>query len=178
MSEPGTRHKQKAEWSKLCSRLVDGRWKYRCLPMLAGYVPVITHPERLSYIEADYDKFVEFARQGAWIQLTGGSLLGRFGPRVQKVTQRFLQDGIAHLLASDAHNLHKRTPQLSEARDAAAVIVGAKEAERLVLGRPSAVIADTNPADVELPPGLGAAARNTSGASSESGWLRRLFGGD
>ena len=145
--------------------------------LLAGYVPVITHPERLSYIEADYDKFVEFARQGAWIQLTGGSLLGRFGPRVQKITQRFLKDGITHLLASDAHNLKKRTPQLSEARDAAATIVGAEEAERLVLGRPRAVITDENPADVELPPGLGAVAPNANGDSSKPGWLRRVFGG-
>ena len=145
--------------------------------LLAGYVPIITHPERLAYIEADYDKFVEFARQGAWIQLTGGSLLGRFGPRVQKISNRFLQDGITHLLASDAHNLGKRTPQLSEARDAAAAIVGAHEAARLVLGRPSAVIADANPVDFPLPPGLGSTAFNESGAQVKPGWIQRIFGG-
>ena len=41
-----------------------------------GYVPVITHPERLSYIEEHYDQFIAAVQMGAWIQLTGGALLG------------------------------------------------------------------------------------------------------
>jgi protein-tyrosine phosphatase len=144
--------------------------------LLAGYVPVITHPERLAYIEADYDQFVDMARQGAWIQLTGGSLLGRFGPRVKKITERFLNDGVTHLLASDGHNLKNRTPELSEARDAAAAIIGAEEAFRLVNERPAAVIANMDPTDVSLPVGLASTAPLDHLPSGEkSNWFGRLF---
>lgn len=119
--------------------------------LLAGFVPIITHPERLFYIETDYDKFVEAARSGAWIQLTGGSLLGHFGRRAKRASKRFLKDGITHLLASDGHNLKKRTPELGKARDAAARFVGEEEADRLVRERPAAVIANRLPGDI-LPP--------------------------
>ncbi len=139
----------------------------------SGFVPLITHPERLTYIEQDYDKFVAAARQGAWIQLTGGSLLGRFGPRVKKITERFLRDGVAHLLASDGHNLKNRAPELAEARDAAAALVGAEEASALVLGRPQAVIDNADPASVPLPRGLDPDAEPEKAA--RGGWLGRLF---
>lgn len=145
--------------------------------LLSGYVPLITHPERLAYIDADYDKFVALAQQGAWIQLTGGSLLGRFGPRVKRITERFLADGVTHVLASDGHNLKNRTPELSEARDAAAAIIGEEAASQLVNERPAAVIANAEPADVPLPFGLDPnVPRPQLPGGGKKGWLGRLFG--
>ncbi|AQA16890.1 capsular biosynthesis protein [Halioglobus japonicus] len=147
--------------------------------LLAGYVPVITHPERLTYIESDFDKFVGVARAGAWIQLTGGSLLGRFGPRVKKIAERFLEEGYTHLLASDGHNLKNRTPELREARDAAALIVGEEEADRLVQGRPAAIIANTAPGEVPLPWGLDPeGTRPFNPSSRQKGWFARFFSGE
>lgn len=146
--------------------------------LLAGYVPVITHPERLSYIESDYEKFADFARQGAWIQLTGGSLLGRFGPHAKAVSERLLADGLTHLLASDGHNLNNRTPVLSEAREAAAVIVGEEEASRLVLGRPQAILANAEPDTVTLPSGLNTSAKSPApaGHGKVGQFWSRIFG--
>ena len=138
-----------------------------------GYVPVITHPERLSYIEEHYDQFIQAVQMGAWIQLTGGALLGRFGGRVQKLSQRFLADGATHLLASDGHNLKNRTPELSEARAAAAIIVGEEEANRLVQERPRAILDNVDPtlvASIEVKPAL---AQN----DAKPGLWQRLFGG-
>lgn len=119
--------------------------------LVAGYVPVITHPERLSYVEDYYSQFEQAARMGAWLQLTGGSLIGRFGKPIQAITERFLSDGITHLLATDAHNLGNRKPQLSEARSAAASLVGEEEAERLVITRPRAILDNLDPASVPAP---------------------------
>ena len=145
--------------------------------LLSGYVPVITHPERLAYIEQDYDKFVTLAREGAWIQLTGGSLLGRFGPRVKGITERFLKDGVTHVLASDGHNLKNRTPELAEARDAAAKLVGEEAAALLVSGRPAAVMANADPDTVALPMGLDPSrVEEHQQAQKKTGWLARLFG--
>lgn len=140
--------------------------------LVSGYVPVITHPERLSYIESHYHRFVEAARQGAWIQLTGGALLGRFGPRVKAMAERFLRDGVVHLLASDGHNTSNRTPTLSEARAAAARIVGEDEAWRLVRDRPRAVLDNRDPAAVAPPPALDP---NAPPPARKTSWLGRLF---
>ncbi|MEP4147188.1 MAG: CpsB/CapC family capsule biosynthesis tyrosine phosphatase [Halioglobus sp.] len=146
--------------------------------LVAGYVPVITHPERLSYIESDYDKFLAAAERGAWIQLTGGSLLGRFGPRVKKIAERFIRDGVTHLIASDGHNLKNRTPVLAEARDAAAAFVGEEEALRMVQGRPAAVLANTDPSQLAQPSALTAGGSPVSQAQkSQKGWFSKLFSG-
>ena len=49
----------------------------------SGYVPVITHPERLGWIANHYQEFINITRQGAWMQVTAGSLTGNFGKRPQ-----------------------------------------------------------------------------------------------
>jgi protein-tyrosine phosphatase len=142
----------------------------------AGYVPVITHPERLHYIDRHYDQFLQAAAMGAWLQLTAGSVTGRFGARIQGVAWRFLRDGVTHLLATDAHNLKNRAPLLAEGRDVAATLVGEEEAERLVSIRPAAVIANQAPDEVAVP-----AVAMAGGSASETtttvtrGWLGRIF---
>ena len=46
------------------------------------------------------------------------------------------------ILATDAHHPERRPPLLAEARDAAAVLVGADEAGHMVLTRPRGVVDD------------------------------------
>ncbi|MEM1113562.1 MAG: CpsB/CapC family capsule biosynthesis tyrosine phosphatase [Pseudomonadota bacterium] len=137
--------------------------------LVAGYVPVITHPERLSYVEDYYEQFRQAHAMGAWLQLTGGSVIGRFGKHVQQISRRFLSDGLTHLLASDAHNTGNRDPELSEAREAAAELVGAAEAERLVLHRPQAIIDNADPVSVPAP-------EVVPEKPAKLGLLQRLFG--
>src|SRR5690606_6269050 len=49
--------------------------------MTAGFVPVITHPERLSWIEDHYPVFTRLVERGVWMQLTAASVAGKFGRR-------------------------------------------------------------------------------------------------
>ena len=35
----------------------------------AGYVPIVTHPERMSWIDRDYDRLMRLVRSGAWMQI-------------------------------------------------------------------------------------------------------------
>lgn len=114
----------------------------------AGYVPVVTHPERLSWIEDHYETFVEAVRTGCWMQLTAGSLVGRFGRRPKYWSERMLDEGLVHILATDAHDLHRRPPLLSEGREAAARRVGERESENMVLIRTEAIIANRMPDEV------------------------------
>lgn len=120
----------------------------------AGYVPVITHPERLAWIESHYATFAALVRGGAWMQLTAGSLAGRFGRTARRFGQRMLGDGLVHILATDAHGTRHRAPLLAEGRRAAERYVGAEEARRLVVERPQAILDDRPPAEVAPVPAL------------------------
>lgn len=140
--------------------------------MAAGIVPVITHPERLSWIESHYDRICEAQHQGAWMQLTSGSLTGRFGRRPKYWAERMLDEGRVHLLATDSHHIDKRPPLLAEGREAAARRLGAEEARRLVHDRPQAILADRPAAEVPPPPAGAAPPVKTE----RPGFWRRLTG--
>jgi protein-tyrosine phosphatase len=150
--------------------------------LLAGFVPVFTHPERLSWIEGKYDVVEKLAAKGVWMQITAGSVSGRFGRRPKYWAERMLQEGLVHILASDAHNLESRRPDLRNGRDRAARIVGPEEAHHLVATRPLGILKNT-PANELPPPCCGEVeeldndepdARQTKG--DRGGFLRRLFG--
>ena len=116
----------------------------------AGIVPVLTHPERLSWIEGNYPVFERLVRGGTWMQITSGSLTGRFGKRPKYWGERMLDEGLVHILATDSHHIDRRPPLLAEGREAAAARVGEQEAWNLVLHRPKGIIEDS-PAE-QLPP--------------------------
>jgi protein-tyrosine phosphatase len=133
----------------------------------AGYTPIITHPERLTWIENHYPVFVRLIQQGAWMQLTAGAFTGVFGPRAKYWADRFVVDGHAHILATDAHSAGRRRPQLTPALEVVRRLVGADAANQLVVNRPQAILDDRVP----VVPMVHAAPKN------ETGWLRRLFTG-
>ena len=142
----------------------------------AGFVPIITHPERLSWLGEHYEAFLEAAEDGAWIQLTAGSLVGRFGDNPKYWAEKMLADGVVHLLATDAHNLRGRPPLLAEGEAAAADILGREEARRLVYNRPASVWKDEDPGQVPLPPGLADDFQGPYKRPGNGGLLRRLLG--
>ena len=140
--------------------------------MAAGYVPVITHPERLVWIEQHYPTFLELARRGAWLQLTAGAILGKFGRRARYWSERLLDEGWVHIVASDAHTTGMRNPRMSETLPVLEKTLGKEEARRLLHDRPQAILDDVDPAQVAPVPAL---TRPTSGGDQPS-WLQRLFG--
>jgi len=115
----------------------------------AGIIPVITHPERLSWIESHYPSFQKLVKGGAWMQVTSGSLTGRFGKRPKYWGERMLDEGLVHILATDPPNIDRRPPFLAEGRDAAAARVGEVEAGHMVNTRPRGILDDV-PSD-QLP---------------------------
>ena len=121
--------------------------------MAAGYQPVLTHPERLTWIEGHYDLMRRLMRAGVWMQITAGSLTGRFGRRPRYWAERMVDEGLIHIVATDAHDLTKRPPLLAEAREALVGRVGEDEATHMVVTRPRGILSDAPPAS--LPQALG-----------------------
>lgn len=119
--------------------------------LLAGYVPILTHPERLSWIKTHYATILRLSRAGVWMQITAGSLIGAFGRSPQYWAERMLDEGHVHILASDAHDVTHRPPTLRAGFERAADRVGRAEAENLVFNRPMGVIANDPVCNLALP---------------------------
>lgn len=121
--------------------------------MVAGYIPVITHPERLTWLGDHYAMFAHLVKAGAWMQITSGSVTGRFGRQPKYWAERMLDEGLVHILATDAHDPKHRAPLLAEGRAAAAQRIGAEHAEHLVTTRPAGIVADLAPDRMPPPTG-------------------------
>ena len=146
--------------------------------MAGGFVPLITHPERLSWIEDHYATFCELVDQGAWMQVTAGSLTGRFGSRARYWGERLLDEGRVHILATDSHGVTRRPPLLAEGREAAARLVGQEESWHLVRTRPAGILEDLAPSMLPALPYRSAAARGSRSTGNRGGFLGRFFGGE
>jgi protein-tyrosine phosphatase len=148
--------------------------------LVGGYVPVLTHPERLSWIEHKYDVIETLASKGVWMQITSGSVRGRFGARPRYWAERMLREGMVHILASDAHNTTSRRPDLADGRAAAEKIVGAEEATHLVVTRPLGILMNTPPIELPAPrgcePSEDEALKESASGGQRRGFMRRLFG--
>ncbi len=105
-----------------------------------GMTPVITHPERNPILRESLQRVLEWADQGCVVQVTGSALTGFWGDRARRAAQWLLEHRAVHVLSTDAHDLEKRVPILSTARDAAAAICGKDVAEALVDTNPRAII--------------------------------------
>jgi len=104
-----------------------------------GIRPMIAHPERNKDIMRSPEKLLPFIQQGCLLQVTAGAVAGAFGEAARTRAVDLLQRGWVTVLASDAHNLDARPPELEPGRVAAAVVVGEAESWNLVLHRPAAI---------------------------------------
>ena len=119
--------------------------------LAVGYVPILTHPERLLWAKSRYELIGRLFAAGVWMQITAGSLTGAFGRNAQYLAERMLDEGLVHILATDAHDTERRPPILSRGRQLAAARVGESEAQHLVATRPAGVLNDAAPTSLPMP---------------------------
>lgn len=110
-----------------------------------GIRPMIAHPERNKDILRSIDKLLPFVRLGCLLQVTAGAVAGSFGENAQVRAVDLLSRGWVTVLASDAHNMEARPPELEPGRVAAAKIVGEEESWKLVRDRPAEIIGKAVP---------------------------------
>jgi protein-tyrosine phosphatase len=81
----------------------------------AGMVPIITHPERNRLLRKRLDDMAAWCEAGAYVQVTGGSLLGQFGKSAHEFSRTLLNQGLVHFIASDGHDVERRPPTMDTA---------------------------------------------------------------
>jgi len=108
--------------------------------LAAGMVPVITHPERNPILQNRLDQLRFWVGMGCLLQVTGQSLLGDFGSRIQSFSEVLLKQNLVHFLASDAHDTEHRPPCLDRVRTWTEKKYSASLAERLTVANPKATL--------------------------------------
>lgn len=71
---------------------------------LAGYKPVLAHPERYAFWHMSFEKYQEWFDKGVILQLNINSITGHYSPEVKKVSKQLIDAGLIQLLGSDCHH--------------------------------------------------------------------------
>lgn len=107
-----------------------------------GLVPLIAHPERNAVFAREPETLVSLVSAGAVVQVTAGSLVGDFGRAAREAADDFVEAGLAHVVASDSHDVKKRPCRMSAARERVRKLWGAEVEGGLFEANPAAVLAD------------------------------------
>jgi len=113
----------------------------------AGWQPVLAHPERYAGVDADLEVVRAWRDAGALLQVTGGSLLGRYGLTAQRLAARLLAHGFADYLSSDYHA--RNAPRISEYIAYLESVGARNQVDLLTRVNPERLIADQMPLPVE-----------------------------
>jgi tyrosine-protein phosphatase YwqE len=93
---------------------------------LAGYQPVLAHPERYPFYFSNLNRYKELKKSGCLFQLNLLSTVGYYGPKIQEIAGYLLKNDMIDFTGSDIHHQNhvkafyesvkiKEIPQLIEA---------------------------------------------------------------
>lgn len=115
---------------------------------MAGWIPVLAHPERYSNALDTVADAEEWRRVGAHLQVNAASLVGRYGEQPQRLAWRLVRRGMADYLSSDYH-ARGRLP-VTAAAEALAKAGGSAQARLLMEENPARLLAGEPP--LAVPP--------------------------
>jgi len=71
---------------------------------VAGYIPVLAHPERYLYLHQNYSEYQKLKDAGCLFQLNLLSLSNYYGKSVQQTALKLLKDSFINFVGTDTHN--------------------------------------------------------------------------
>lgn len=109
---------------------------------VAGYQPVLAHPERYEAVQGDITLATALARRGVVLQLTYASLTGALGAPIKRAAERLIGLDTPVILASDAHSPGQRLLAIPEGMRRAESLVGSDRLRQMTTDIPAALLAD------------------------------------
>ncbi len=108
---------------------------------LTGYTPLLAHIERILPLLERPSLVKRFVERGCYTQITAMSLLGGMGPGPREGAERFLRQGLVHVVASDMHSPSgSRQPLPEGTYERLRELVGEAGAEALMYANPAAAV--------------------------------------
>ena len=108
--------------------------------MRKGYHIVLAHPERYDFIKRQPENAYTLYREGVILQVNAGSIAGKFGRGAFRAADHILGEGLAGLVASDAHDAFTRTPDLEETERILDLYYGIDASEILLEENPRRIL--------------------------------------
>jgi protein-tyrosine phosphatase len=71
---------------------------------VAGYIPVLAHPERYLFYHSNYEEYLKLKKAGCLFQLNLLSTVGYYGNEIAKIAEKLLQNGMYDFVGSDVHH--------------------------------------------------------------------------
>ena len=71
---------------------------------LAGYQPVLAHPERYSFYHRQFQQYEELKDRGCLFQINLLSLSGYYGKPVMKIAEKLLKNKMVEFVGTDMHH--------------------------------------------------------------------------
>ena len=105
-----------------------------------GQAVLLAHPERCPAFLADPGRLDRLVGEGVLCCLTAGAVRGEFGGTVRRLSLSLLDRGLAHAVASDAHDHWRRPPRLELAGALGGSPVSAEEERWLTTLAPGAIL--------------------------------------
>lgn len=72
---------------------------------VAGYIPVLAHPERYLFYHKNFDEYEKLKKAGCLFQLNLLSTVGYYGERINKAADKLLKKGMYDFAGSDVHHM-------------------------------------------------------------------------
>lgn len=110
-----------------------------------GLVPVLAHPERYYCVEWDPELAGAWADKGCVLQLNRGSIQGKLGAAAMTAAWKLLENGRAHIVASDAHGANVRRAELKSAMLELGDRLSWAYAARLLVENPRCILENRQP---------------------------------
>jgi protein-tyrosine phosphatase len=73
---------------------------------VAGYIPVLAHPERYAFYHSDVSNYTKLKKAGCYFQMNLLSATGYYGKEVAKIADILLKKGMIDFVGSDFHHKH------------------------------------------------------------------------
>ena len=110
--------------------------------MQNGYIPIIAHPERYTYVQENIQYIEELAGMGALFQSNYGSIIGMYGNSAKKTLKKLLKNNLISFLGSDVHKTGQIYPKIPKALKKLRKILSAEELEKLTTLNAQKVLKD------------------------------------